>query len=249
MDLGVVVPNRNGARWLRQCIDSILKQEVSGTRVLVMDGRSTDESVRILQGYGDRIAWVSERDEGQADAIDRGFRRLDTELVGWLNSDDELLPGSLEAVRQAATRVPDAVMYFGDVQRIDADGQYLGLSRAVDLHFDMLRRGKGKVLQPGSFYRASAVRRVGGVDKSFHALMDLDLWIRLLSLGPACRIDRPLARFRVHPDAKSGHYFPIYARETLRVGWRHERDRLLWATVRRSLRLGVHAIAKALGKR
>lgn len=235
--IGVVVPNYNGARYLRECLDSILAQDVA-VECLVRDGGSTDESIAILREYGDRIRWISERDGGQAAAIAAGFAALDTELVGWLNSDDYLQPGALAAICTAADRHPRAVLYHGDAWRVDAGGKRIGVSRSNDLTWEIMRSGRGRTVQPGSFYRRDALERAGNVDGSFFLLMDVDLWIRLLREGPAERIRQELASFRVHADAKSSSgSVRRYYRETLRLGLRHERDRVARALLVRSARI------------
>jgi FkbM family methyltransferase len=247
MRVGVVVPNYNGRAFLKECIDSILAQKYAGLSCLVMDGGSSDGSVELLRAYGPRIQVVSERDSGQADAIQRGFSRLDTDLVGWLNSDDVLLPGAVQDIVLAAEQHPDGVLFHGDVELIDATGAHLADSRAAPVDYERMRRGQGKTLQPGSFYRRGAVESAGGVDPSFHLLMDVDLWIRLLALGPAVRLNRTLAQFRVHPAAKSSQAPYAYYRETLRLGFKHESDRLVRASLRRGLRIAGFHLTHMLG--
>lgn len=237
LTVGVVVPNFNGARFLRECIDSIIGQ-VYPIECLVMDGGSQDESVEILRSYGTSIRYISRKDRGQADAIAQGFSMLQTDLVGWINSDDRYLPGAVELVVRTAEGRPDAVLIHGDVDRIDEHGSVVGRSVSKDTDYEKHRRGRGRTVQPGSFYRRWAVQACGGVDARFHLLMDVDLWIRLLAEGPAVRIPNTLAEFRVHPAAKSssGSVYRYY-RETLMLGWEHERDRRARAMFRRGLRI------------
>lgn len=237
--VAIIVPNYNCERFLAECIDSVLSQGVD-VDCLVMDGGSSDGSVEILKGYGDRIRWVSEQDEGQADAIDKGLCLVSAPLVGWLNSDDMLEDGALSRILDAARERPDAVLFHGDLIRIDAEGEQIAYSVASDLEYEKMRRGLAKTIQPGSIYRAEAVRACGGVDKRFHLLMDVDLWIRLLRIGPAARIHAPLARFRVHEDAKSSQAPYRYYRESLWLALLHERDRLAIALVRRCLRIALN---------
>jgi glycosyltransferase involved in cell wall biosynthesis len=232
--VGIVVPNYNGARFLRGCLDSILAQDYPYLDCLVMDGASTDESLAVLAAYAGKIRVVSQPDRGQADAIDKGFRALQAELVGWLNSDDELLPGTVSKVAKLALENPDAVLFHGDVDRIDSFGHVVGKSRSRDTDYERHRSGVGRTVQPGSFYRRVAVEACGGVDPSFHLLMDVDLWIRLLRRGRAVRIPDTLGRFRVHEAAKSSSVPVVrYYRETMRLGFRHEQDRIVRAVFRR----------------
>ncbi|MEZ4223831.1 MAG: FkbM family methyltransferase [Polyangiaceae bacterium] len=245
--VSVVVPNYNGGRFLRECIESVLEQSYPHLEVLVMDGGSTDESLSVLESFGSRIRWVSEEDRGQADAIKKGFAQVQGELVGWLNSDDVLVPDAIARMVRAAREDPDAVLFLGHVDLIDEQGRALGTSHAREIDYEAMRSGRGKVVQPGSFYRAWAVQRAGGTDESFHLLMDVDLWIRLLRLGKSHVVDATVARFRIHEAAKSSQAPYRYYLETLKLGLKHERDRLPFAMSRRALRvLGYHA-AYAVG--
>ncbi|MER3390660.1 MAG: glycosyltransferase family 2 protein [Microcella sp.] len=216
----IVIPNFNGEAFLRAAVESVIAQG-EDVECIVVDGGSTDDSIEILKQYGERIRWISEKDEGQSDAIRKGMERVDTELVGWLNSDDVLLPDAIAAVRKAAERSPRAVLFHGDVERIDQFGRYFALARSPDLTLDKMLEGKGKVLQPGSMYRTSAVREAGGLDERYHLLMDLDLWIRLLQVGVAENLRRRLAQFRVHEAAKSSQAPYRYYRESLLVAYRN----------------------------
>lgn len=247
--VSVIVPNYNGGRFLRECLDSVLGQSHRNLEVLVVDGGSTDASLEILRGYGDRIAWVSEPDRGQAHAIQKGFQRVHGELVGWLNSDDVLVPDAISRVVAAAHADPEAVLFLGDVELIDENGKTRGLSRAREISHESMRSGRGKVLQPGSFYREWAVRRAGGTDETFHLLMDVDLWIRLLRYGTSHVVRAPLARFRIHPAAKSSQAPYRYYLETIRLGIKHERDRLPAALLRRVRQVIIYHAAYSLGIR
>lgn len=247
LSVGIVVPNYRGGRFLRECLDSLLAQDHKPLSVLVMDGGSDDESVEILKSYGDRIRWVSEPDEGQSDAIGKGFAVLDCDLVGWLNSDDVMLPGAVTRVVEAAVTHPDAVLFHGDLDLIDIDGKHLGTSWGRDLTFDKMRAGQCRTLQPGSVYRAEAVKKAGGMVKDFYLLMDVDLWIRLLGVGRSQRIPAKLAQFRIHPEAKSSQKPYRYYKESIKLSLVHERDRLPLALLRRSFRIGRRQVAHVLG--
>lgn len=237
----IVIPNFNGEEFLRAAIESVVAQD-DDVECVVIDGGSTDGSIEILKQYGERIRWISEEDEGQSDAIRKGMERVDTELVGWLNSDDVLLPDAIASACRAAERNPHAVLFHGDVERIDRFGRYFALARSSDLTLEKLLGGRGKVLQPGSMYRTSAVREAGGLDERYHLLMDLDLWIRLLRIGVAENLGRRLAQFRVHEAAKSSQAPYRYYRESLLVAYRNNPDSRTSAIARRLAIIAIQHI-------
>src|SRR5690606_33014626 len=93
--VSVVTPSYNKGKFIKETIESVLSQDYPNIEYIVMDGGSTDETVDILKSYGDRIAWISEKDDGQADAVNKGIARARGEIIGWLNSDDTYLPGAV----------------------------------------------------------------------------------------------------------------------------------------------------------
>jgi Glycosyl transferase family 2 len=212
--VSVVIPSFNQARFLRATVDSVVSQDYPDVEVLVMDGGSTDGSVEILRSYGDRIRFVSERDRGQADAINRGFARATGSVLGWLNSDDIYLPGAVRKAVGALTASPDATMVYGEGNIIDEEGRVLGpfiYTRPFDLW--ILVNVSDFILQPTVFMRAGAVRAAGGLDESLHFGLDWDLWIRLACRGPVVQVPEKLAQSREYGTTK-----------TSTGGWRRLRE-------------------------
>src|SRR5438105_4503434 len=125
--ISVVTPSYNQGRFLEQCIKSVLDQGYPNLEYIIIDGGSTDESVAVIRKYQDRLAsWVSERDAGQTDAINKGFRRATGEVVAWMNADDFYLPGAFARIAQAYQQSPQASFYFGNGLRVNEAGQEAG---------------------------------------------------------------------------------------------------------------------------
>jgi glycosyltransferase involved in cell wall biosynthesis len=122
--ISIVTPSLNQGRFLRQCLHSVFEQRYPSVEVLVIDGGSTEGSLDVLREFDDRLAyWKSGPDAGQSDAINQGFQRATGDLVSWLNADDFLLPGALQALADTHSRQPDAPFYFGNGLRVDEAGQ------------------------------------------------------------------------------------------------------------------------------
>lgn len=203
--ISLVTPSLNQGRFLRATLESMLGQQYPGLEVFVQDGGSTDESVRILEEYRDRIGFVSEKDEGQADAINRGLSRVSGEVLGYLNSDDLLLPGALEAVGRAFSADENLRLVYGAAVFVNETGGEIGpcltqswcRERLADYCF---------VAQPAAFFRRSLWEEIGPFDVSLHHTMDYDYWLRAsecLKDGEVAYLDRPLAACRIHGDAKT----------------------------------------------
>ncbi len=149
--VSIVTPSFNQAAFLEETIQSVLSQDYPNLEYIIIDGGSTDGSVEIIEKYADRLAyWVSEKDAGQADGINKGLVRATGEVVAWLNSDDTylggaietFLPGSIRSAVAALQANPDCGLVYGDVLAVDAAGQKLNLARYDDWNLDDLLRFK-----------------------------------------------------------------------------------------------------------
>lgn len=180
--VSVVVPCLNRARFLPPTIDSVLKQDYPNIECIVIDGGSTDGSLDILRGYGGNITWVSEPDDGHADAINRGWRRSRGEILAWLNADDlYAVPDAVTRAVDFLVRHPGTDLVYGDHALVSVDGKIVSdiighrewdLARAVKLC-------DHTITQPASFMTRSILEKVGWLDSSFRNCKDHDLWLRI----------------------------------------------------------------------
>jgi hypothetical protein len=200
----IVTPSLNQRQFIEATIRSVLEQDYPAIEYIVMDGGSTDGTLDILRRYDDRLTWVSLPDGGQADAINRGWRRGRGEVLAWLNSDDTYLPGAVGAAVACLRAHPHVAGIYGDCDYIDQHG------RKIDTHptmpFDyaaMLRTARSPIPQPATFLRRAAVEAVGYIDERLTMLLDFDLWIRLGAIAPLIYLPQKLAEFREHGTSKT----------------------------------------------
>ncbi len=203
--ISLVTPSLDQGKFLRETIESVLSQQYPSLEYFVQDGGSTDESLAVLREYEGRIPFVSEKDRGQADAINRGLSRTTGEILGYLNSDDLLLPGALRAVGEAFASDPELVLVYGRALSIDAEGRPLG--RCLTKEWEPGRLGDFCfVTQPAAFWRRRVSSELGPFDESLHHTMDYDFWLRLADRYPATAVrylERDLAAARWHAGAKT----------------------------------------------
>ncbi len=213
----IVTPSYNQAEYLEQTICSVLDQDYPNLEYLVVDGASTDGSVEIIRKYASRLAWwVSERDHGQAEAINKGLSRARGEYVAWVNSDDLYLPGTLTAAAAALAAHPDAAFVFGNVQSIDAAGEVTNLMRYG--HYTLADLMCFNIVgQPGVFMRRPVLEQAGLLDENFHMLLDHHLWLRMARLAPIYYVNQTWAAARFHAAAKNVAQAPAFGREAYQV--------------------------------
>ncbi|HEX6985763.1 MAG TPA: glycosyltransferase family 2 protein [Planctomycetaceae bacterium] len=201
--IAIVTPSYNQARFLGRTIESVLSQGYPRLEYFVQDGGSGDGSTDVLRRYDGRLGWVSERDKGQADAINRGFARTAGEVMAWLNSDDLLLPGTLAYVGRFFAENPGVDVIYGHRVLIDQDDREIG-RWVVPPHDGDALRWVDTVPQETMFWRRRLWERVGGIDASFQFAMDWDLILRFLDADAKfVRVPRFLGAFRVHQDQKT----------------------------------------------
>ena len=219
--IAVVTPSYNSAKFLRATIDSVLAQNYPNLGYIIEDGGSTDGTVQLLESYGDRIVWRSERDTGQANAINRGFARVHGEIMAYLNSDDVLLPGALAYVAQIFLAKPAVDIVYGHRIFIDRDGAEIG-RWVLPPHCDETLKWADYIPQETMFWRRQVWDKVGPLDESFQYALDWDFALRARAAGfRFLRLPRFLACFRVHDEQKSTAMRDIGDKEQRRLRQTH----------------------------
>lgn len=202
--VSIVTPSYNQGRFIEETLRSVQAQDYQRIEHIVVDGLSTDETLNVLKRYEGAypMRWISEPDRGQSDAIAKGFRQAQGEILAWLNSDDVFLPDAISRVVGEFQREPDVDLFYGDVLVIDECGQIIQdrvLTRVDQRDF----LGLGNCLaQPATFWTRRIYDAVGGVDPQYYYQMDLDFYIRVAAKGQMTHLDAYLAKIRMHPAGK-----------------------------------------------
>jgi glycosyltransferase involved in cell wall biosynthesis len=217
--ISIVTPSFNQAQFLEATITSVLDQGYPALEYFIIDGGSTDGSREIIERHAPRLAgWVSERDAGQADAINKGWRRATGEVLAYLNSDDIYQPGALARVAEYFRRHPDTDMVYSDCASIGGDGRPDGpVTRMPQVSLEWLLRFP--IPQPTMFFRRRLLDRIGLLNPALDFTMDWDFCLRAAVAGVVMRrVDGPpLAAFRSWAGQKTAGRFEEQMREILQI--------------------------------
>ncbi|HOX07102.1 MAG TPA: glycosyltransferase family 2 protein [Planctomycetota bacterium] len=237
--LSILAPSFNQGAYIEQTIRSVLDQDYPALEYMVVDGGSTDGSVEIIRKHAPRLAWwVSEPDKGPYDAINKGFARSSGEIMAWLNSDDQYLPGALRAVGEIFARFPEVEWLTSATPvNMNAEGQPVfvahldGFNRSAFLRGQWLfpDAGRGWIQQESTFWRRSLWEKAGGrLDTSYSLAADYDLWARFWKHARLYGVKAQLGCFRQHDAQRSRVAADAYQAEA-RESFRKHGGRPYWA--------------------
>lgn len=217
----IVTPSFNQGCFLKRTIESVLQQTYPHIEYLVMDGGSSDESVDILKEYGEQFSWVSEKDRGQTDAINKGFARAHGEILAYLNSDDVLEPEAVEKVVNFLLDHPEVDLVYGEANYIDKEDQVIGKYPTREYSFKHLT-GEDFICQPAAFWRKRIAERVGPFDTRLHIVMDYDYWLRIAKAGgKIVHLHETLASSRLYAETKTLSRREDVFAEIMQISKRH----------------------------
>ena len=203
--VSIVTPSFNQARFLEAAIQSALSQDYPRIEYIIVDGGSTDGSADIIKKYSDKLAWwVSEKDRGQTDAINKGFARASGQIFAWINSDDTYEPRAVGQAVRFLLDHPEVGMVYADCNYINEQGRVIGKFPAAQTDLPRLRRGYVHIPQQTMFFRAELWKQVGPLDPSFYFAMDYDLWTRIAARAELRYLaGQTWANFRIHASGKT----------------------------------------------
>ena len=200
--VSIITPSYNQGEFIRETIESVLNQDYQNIEYIVMDGGSTDNTVEILQEYGNRIKWVSEKDGGQADAVNKGLKVAKGTIIGWLNSDDTYCDGAVSTMVEYFRTHPDTDMVYGEGYYIDKDSNVTDRYLTEKYSYDRLAE-TCIICQPSAFFTKRIADKVGGLDKDLQLCMDYELWMKFAQAGNIAYISDYIANSRMYEENKT----------------------------------------------
>ena len=222
--ISIITPSFNQGKYIEKTIQSVLGQDYPNLEYFVIDGGSTDETLEILKKYNKQIKWISEKDHGQTDAINKGMRLTTGEIVGYLNSDDLLENNCLAKIVKFFVSNPEISWVTGKCHIINAKGDksrsfvteykniYLKYMRFINTLYVL-----NYIPQPATFWRRGVVHNIGLLDDFYHLSMDYDYWLRIFKKYKLGYIDDYLAFFRVHETSKGNRMLNDQLQESYQI--------------------------------
>jgi len=224
MKFSIVIPSYNQGRFLKQAIDSVLVQSGVEKEIIVIDGGSTDETIDVLASYGEKVKWISEKDKGQTDAINKGLKKATGDIIAYLNSDDYYLQGCFEIVAKAFENNPKTMWLTGDGIIVDENGKVI--QKFISLYKKFLREQPffsmiyitNFIIQPSTFWRRKILEEIGFFDETKTYTMDYDYWLRIIKYGyKPLILSEKLSAFRIHKASKGGSKYLLQFSEDYRT--------------------------------
>lgn len=222
--ISIVTPSYNQAQFIEQTILSVINQKYPNLEYIIIDGGSTDGTVDIIRKYEEHLYyWVSEKDTGQANAINKGFSKCTGDIVNWINSDDRLLPDALFSLVKTAKVAPDVGAWVGCCRIVDDKGRLLELNVPRGLSIDkMIKWGfTGHFYQPACFLSRKALEEFGPFDETLYCCFDIDLYLKLVEKYEIFPVGKVWAEAIVHKEAKTQKQRKIMKEEISLIQKRH----------------------------
>lgn len=229
----VITPSFNQGAFIKETIDSVLEQNYPYLEYWVIDGGSKDKTISILKSYGKKVKWISEKDKGQTDAINKGMKKAKGEIVCYLNSDDVFMPGTLLKVGETFAKNKNCLWLTGDYMIIDEKGKeiqsfvskYKTFFRSIGIANALFVLNY--INQPSTFWKNSVFKKIGLFDQSLRYCMDYDFWLRLQKLHRPVIVPDILSKFRIHAQSKGGSQYKQQFKEENEVQRRYSNNYLV----------------------
>ncbi len=200
--ISIVTPSFNQGEFIEQTIISVLNQNYANFEHIIIDGGSNDNTIEILKKYN-HLKWVSEKDRGQSNAINKGFSIASGDIFAWLNSDDYYEKNIFLSIMDFFSMNPECDFLYGDITYVDERCRTLFKIKGEEINFYNLLNNPDLIRQPSFFWRREKFFEFGGVDESLNLVMDFDLFLKFTKLRTPGYIGKNLSYYRMYDKTKT----------------------------------------------
>jgi GT2 family glycosyltransferase len=212
----IITVSYNQNDFIVDNIESILRQKMDDIDHIIIDGGSTDGTIKSLKRYK-HLNWISEPDRGQSHGLNKGFRKAKGDIIGWINSDDMLCDNALENVNLFFNENPKAIAVVGNYVIIDDNNKKIKTVTSREYNYDWILNKAIAIAQPSTFFRKEVFEKVGFIDESYHYAMDREFFLRITKVDKIHYLNKELAYFRVQANSKTSQGVYNFAKELLRM--------------------------------
>lgn len=231
--ISIITPSCNQGKFIRQTIDSVLSQDYPNLEYIVIDGQSNDNTLDILKSYGNRIKWISEKDNGQTEAINKGIKMSSGEIIAYLNSDDYYLPETLFTIGNYFMTHEECMWLTGDYEIVNEKGETI--QSYICWYKKLLRNFSSYwifcvanfIIQPSTFWRRNIVNKIGYFDDNLHYEMDYDYWLKIWKKYQLHILPYRLSAFRIHSASKGFLFYDKQFAEEYKVVARYTKNKFI----------------------
>jgi glycosyltransferase involved in cell wall biosynthesis len=200
--VSIITPSFNSGDYLDQAIESVINQKYPNLEHLIIDGGSTDNTLDILRQHASHVTWVSEPDDGQADALNKGFQRAKGEVIGWLNADDSYQPNAIQQAVRYLQQQPEISLVYGHFNFIDQHNRITYTHKVAKFSKEGLLYGN-IIPNAGMFFRRQIIEELGGVNPQLHYVMDWEFVLRVALRYRIRQVPAVWGNFRIVAGTKS----------------------------------------------
>lgn len=202
LKISIITPSYNQAKFIEDTIQSVLQQSYKNFEHIIVDGGSTDGTIEILRKYP-HLKWISEKDRGQSNAINKGFHMASGKIVAWLNSDDYYERNIFAEIADYFNKNSGCNFLYGDIVFVDEKKQPVRHISGDVMGYHKLLENPDLIRQPSSFWRRSVLEEVGMIDENLHMVMDFEFFLRIAKKYEMHYINRNISYFRFYSNGKT----------------------------------------------
>lgn len=215
--LSIITPSLNHGKYIRKAIESVLNQNYDDYEHIIIDGGSTDGTINILNEYP-HLKWISEKDKGAANAINKGIKMATGDIIAWLNSDDYYENNIFIKIIQTFENHEDSGIVYGNLTYINENGNITRREKTDIYNFNKLVCISADLIrQPCSFFRKRIIDEVGALDESLRCVFDYDLILKMLKITSAFYLDLNLTYYRDAPNSLTRRFIRKQGFEILKI--------------------------------
>lgn len=204
MKFSIITPSLNQGKYIEKTIKSVLEQEGVDLEYIVIDGKSTDGTIKILEKYKNKLKYISEKDSGQPEAVNKGFGMSKGDILAWLNSDDEYLSDTLLKVEKYFKNNPESMMVYGDYWIKNNKEKIISKIKEIDFQKEIFLGGMNYICQPTVFFRRKLWKKIGVFNQKLQYAFDAEWWLKVVKKGyPIGHLRSYLAMARLHAECKT----------------------------------------------